>query len=139
MRRARLAVSVGALAAAACAQPAAARRPAPSPNPPDRFDIVEVGDTTFGFAVGPRKWLRPGATGIAVDPRRRDGLVARYRVLSVKDGIVTALITGQTTRVTPDHMALAVRPVTPLLRQRSFWAGAFGGGLLAAIVSTLSW
>lgn len=139
MSRARLVLAAAALAAAACAQPATARRPDPAPNPPDRFDIVEVGDTTFGFAIGPRKWLRPGATGIAVDPRRRDGLVARYKVLWVKDGIVTALITGQTTRVTADHMALAVRPVTPLLRQRTFWAGAFAGGLLSAIAATLSW
>ena len=139
MSRARLGVAAAALVAAACTHPARAPLPEPAPSPPDRFDIVEVGDTTFGFAVGPRKWLRPGATGIAVDPRRRDGLVARYKVLWVKDGIVTALITGQTTRVTPDHMALAVRPVTPLLRQRTFWAGAFSGGLLAAIASTLSW
>jgi hypothetical protein len=139
VRRAPLAAAAVALLAIACAQPASTRRREPSPNPPDRFDIVEVGDTTFGFAVGPRKWLRPGATGIAVDPRRRDGLVARYRVLWVKDGVVTALITGQTTRVTADHMALAVRPATPLLRQRTFWAGAFSGGLLGAIASTLSW
>jgi hypothetical protein len=135
--RALTAVTVAALAGVACSPPPP--RPAAAPLPPDRFDIVEVGDTTFRFLVGHRTWLRPGATGIAVDPRRRDGLVARYRILSVNDGRVTALITGQTTRVTPDHMALAVRPASPLIKQRTFWAGAFSGGLLAAIAATLAW
>jgi hypothetical protein len=107
--------------------------------PPARFEIVAVRDTTFDFAVGSQRWLRPGVTGIAVDPKRRDGLVAGYRVLAVRGGVVTAVITGQTTRLTPDHMALAVRPAVPLVKQRAFWLGAFAGGLLGGLAASSAW
>jgi hypothetical protein len=137
-----LLATVGLLGAlAACAGQPGPLAPAPrAPTvPPARFEIVAVGDTTFAFAAGSNRWLRPGATGIAVDPKRRDGLVARYRVLEVRDGLATALITGQTTRVTPDHMVLAVRPPVPLLRQRAFWLGTFAGGLVAGVAASSAW
>ena len=137
MRRAIVAAL--ATVALGCGGHQAPARPAPASAPPARFEIVAVADSTFDFAVGPQTWLRPGATGIAVDPRRRDGLVARYRVLSVRNGLVTALITGQTTRLTADHMVLAVKPAVPLLRRREFWVGAFAGGLLGGLAGTASW
>ena len=48
-----------------------------------RFEITQVGDTTFRFPRGNAGWIKPEMTGIAVDPRRRDILVAEFRVVRV--------------------------------------------------------
>ena len=64
-----------------------------------RFEITAVSDTTLLFRAGTARWVHAGQTGTAVDPRRRDALVARFRVLTVRDGLATALVTGQTTSV----------------------------------------
>ena len=47
-----------------------------------RFEISTVADSTFEFPAGRYAWVAPGIRGIAVDPRRRDALVARFQVLN---------------------------------------------------------
>ncbi|GJG88544.1 hypothetical protein tb265_37250 [Gemmatimonadetes bacterium T265] len=105
--------------------------PPASPGAPDprlrRYEIVAVDDTTFTILIGAERWVRRGTTGIAVDPRRRDALVARFRVISRLGDSAVALVTGQTTRVEPTHVALMRAPVLGTLRQKAFWAGLFVG------------
>lgn len=108
--------------------------PAPvafAPNSPDpqlrRFDVVAVEDTTFTILVGPDRWVRRGTVGVAVDPARRDALVARFRIVSRLGDSATALVTGQTTRVAATHVALIREPVPGTLRQEAFWTGLFFG------------
>ena len=111
-------------------------RMAPGQIPRDgsvRFEVREVADSTFDFDGGARRWIKPGQRGIAVDPRRRDVLVARFEVLSVDDGKVTALITGQTSHVSTDHVAILQPPAPPWYRARLFWIGT-AAGLAAAVV-----
>lgn len=100
---------------------------------PARFEITAVTDSTVSFRTAGSTWLRAGTLGVAVDPRRRDQLVARFRVLSVVDGVVTALITGQTTDVSIEHVATAVEPDTPWYRRKAFWVGLLLGGALGAV------
>ncbi|MGQ0765444.1 MAG: hypothetical protein ACT4OZ_07245 [Gemmatimonadota bacterium] len=97
-----------------------------------RFRIGSVGDTTISFMTGDSKWVRRGQLGTAVDPRRRDTLVARFQVLSVGGGQATALITGQTTAVTTDHVALLLQPAQSWIRSRTFWLGLLLGGAVGA-------
>jgi len=109
-------------------------RPAAAQELTQRFSISEVGDTTFTFAVGNTRWVKPKQRGIAVDARERDALVARFRVLSVEQGVATALITGQTTRVTPSHTVMMQRPPERWYANPRFWAGTvvgLVGGVLA--------
>jgi hypothetical protein len=101
-----------------------------------RFEITLVGDTTFGFSRGEAAWVRRGVTGIAVDPRRRDALVARFLVTSVDTGFVTALITGQATRVSTEHIVILEEPRRPWYRTVTFWAGTAVGALLGALVAS---
>jgi hypothetical protein len=100
-----------------------------------RFGITWAGDSTFSFPVARHGWVRSGLTGIAVDPFRRDALVARFRVIQVADGHATALITGQTTNVTAEHVALLDRPPAPWFRQRTFWIGTVLGVVVGAFVA----
>ncbi len=98
-----------------------------------RFEIAAVGDTTLGFRSGTEHWIKRGQSGIAVDPRKRDILVARLRVLGVdKAGYVTALVTGQTTAVTTDHVVLLQQAPPAWYRRRSFWGGLVLGAALGA-------
>ena len=99
-----------------------------------RFEIAQAGDSTFSFAVGRNDWIARGRRGIAVDPRRRDALVARFVVVGVDSGRATALVTGQTTRVTTDHVALLIRPPVRWFRQEHFWAGAVTGALAGLLI-----
>ena len=92
-----------------------------------RFSIAEAGDTTFTFAVGRTRWVKPRQRGVAVDARERDALVARFQVTGVRDGLATAMITGQTRRVTPDHTVIMQRPPERWYRNPRFWAGAVVG------------
>ena len=102
-----------------------------------RFDLTVVDDSTFTFDVAQRGWIKPGARGIAVDPRRRDVLVARFLVLAVANGTATALVTGQTTRLTEEHIAVLRAPPRKWYRTRDFWAGA-AAGVLAGIAGALA-
>lgn len=120
---ARLVVALG-LAAALAAPAEAQRRMA-------RFYVDSVADSTFSFRIAPGdNWVEVGASGIAVDPARRDALVAQFRVISLWGNRATALVTGQTTFVTVDHIALLPLPERRFYRDRSFWSGTLLGLLI---------
>lgn len=119
-----------------------------SPNAPDaaagadrfprdasRFDLRPSSDTTLRFAPAEVRWIRPGLEGIAVDPANGDALVARFRILQVDADSATALVTGQTTRLSSGHVALLVAPRRAWWHERLFWWGAAaGGGALGTVL-----
>ena len=100
-----------------------------------RFEITQVGDTTFRFPRGNAGWVKVGATGIAVDPRQRDVLVARFLVLRQDSGLVTALITGQRTRLSTEHIAVLAEPPKPWWKGITFWAGTVFGVVIGALIA----
>lgn len=100
-----------------------------------RFEITSVGDSTFSFASGNEKWIRTGLVGIAVDPKRRDALVARFRVISVRAGEASALVEGQTTNLRTDHVVVLEEPRRSWYRQSAFWWGLVTGSALGASVA----
>ena len=112
---------LGGAAAALSAAPAAAQ------DLSQRFSIADVGDTTFTFAVGRTRWVKPEQRGVAVDAREGDALIARFEVLAVRRGMATAMITGQTRRVTPQHTVIMTRPPERWYSNPRFWAGAAVG------------
>jgi hypothetical protein len=140
MRAVRLAFLVPALAAVALCpravraqQAATTAATASAPVIVDdraHFEILAVGDSTFTFALGTRRWVATGAHGDAVDPRRRNALVARFEVTSVAGGVATALIVGETTRLNTTHVALLDAPREMFYRKSTFW-----GGVLAGVVA----
>lgn len=89
-------------------------------------------DSTAQFRPFEARWLRAGMEVYAVDPARRDALVARLRVLRADSGRLTALVTAQVTKVTTNHFVLAVKPPVPWYRTPRFWWGALGGGVVGA-------
>ncbi len=97
-----------------------------------RFFVDSVADSTFVFRVGDASWIRPGQSGIAVDPRQRDALVARFRVVEVTRERATALVTGQTTFLTGDHVVLVEEPRLPFWRRSLFWKGSLVGLVIGA-------
>ena len=99
-----------------------------------RFEITQVGDTTIRFPRGNASWVKPKMTGIAVDPRRRDILVARFTVVRVDSGLVTAAITGMTTRVATEHVALMAEPPKPWYKGVAFWGGTVFGFVIGALL-----
>ncbi len=113
------------------AAPAALAGQAPARSA--RFEISAVGDSTLSFRTGNVRWVKPGQSGTAVDPRRRDALVARFRILSVRNGDVVALVTGQTTAVSTDHVATVPEPGRSWVKSKSFWSGLFVGGAIGAL------
>jgi hypothetical protein len=123
---------------------AVGRRPRPSVDPAtaQRFEIVAVGDSTLTFLARRASWVDSGRYGIAVDPRRRDLLVARFEVLARQGDSATAVVTGQTQRVTPDHVALLERPAEPdtvtvvrVVRPRArFWEGVLTGSAVGVLL-----
>lgn len=164
-RRAAAVIIVGALATGACARGGtSAPVPAPPGAPPQvqapigseptndpvfsssasapdprvrRFEVVAAEDTTITILVGSGRWVRRGTVGIAVDPRRRDALVARFRVLAREGDSATALVTAQTTPVSTSLVALMREPIPAVLQQDAFWAGLFfgvGAGIAAALI-----
>jgi hypothetical protein len=98
-----------------------------------RFLITAIGDSTIEFRTGGQRWIRPGQLGVAVDPRRRDELIARFRVESVREGSATAVITGQTTAVSAEHVAVLYEPRRSAYRSPAFWIGIVVGGALGFI------
>ena len=95
-----------------------------------RFEIASAGDSTFTLVVGRHPWVRPGLYGIVVDPRQRDILIARFQIMAADSANAMALITGMTTRVSTEHVALLDRPpppVPPWHKRRSFWLGVLFG------------
>jgi hypothetical protein len=90
-----------------------------------RFEITAVGDTTVTFRAGRMTWVVRSPRGVVVDPRRRDELVARLKVLSVSSGgEATAVVTGQTGRITTDHFVVAQEPPQHWYRNLTLWMGA---------------
>lgn len=102
-----------------------------------RFEIVAVQDTTFTFVTGPAPWVRGGMRGIAVDPRRRDALVARFRVVTTLGDSARAVVTGEAARLTADHVALLRRPRERALARSEFWGGWVIGATVGAVVTYL--
>ena len=102
-----------------------------------RFEISAVSDSTFEFQAGRYEWVSPGIRGIAVDPRRRDALVARFHVLKVTDGVATALITGETTHVTTLHVALLEEPRPRFSKRSLFWGGVALGAVIGFVAGSL--
>lgn len=106
-----------------------------------RFEIASAGDSTFTLVVGRHPWVRPGLYGIVVDPRQRDILIARFQIIAADSANAMGLVTGMTTRVTTEHVALLDRPpppAPPWHRRRSFWLGVifgvaagFGAGVMS--------
>lgn len=93
-----------------------------------RFAITAVGDTTVAFQAGKMTWIVRAKRAIVVDPRRNDALVARLRVLSVSaNGEAVALVTGQTGRITTEHVVLGTEPPTRWYRNVMLWTGAVFG------------
>lgn len=88
-----------------------------------RFVIDSVADSTITFSTAGERWVKAGLHGIAVDPRQHDALVARFTILDARDGRATALITGQTTQLSNEHVALVERPGTPFFKRAGFWIG----------------
>ena len=90
-----------------------------------RFEITAVGDTTVTFRAGRLTWVVRSPRAIVVDPRRRDELVARLKVLSVSsDGAATAVVTGQRGRITTEHFVIAQEPPTRWYKNLGLWVGA---------------
>lgn len=95
-----------------------------------RFEIASTGDSTFTLVIGRHPWVRPGLYGIVVDPRQRDVLIARFQIIAADSANAMGLVTGMTTRVTTEHVALIDRPPPPeppWHRRRSFWIGVLVG------------
>ncbi len=101
-----------------------------------RFEIMRVGDSTFVFAAGTETWIKKGAAGIAVDPKRRDALVARFRVTDVGAGEASALVEGQTTNVRTDHVVILEQPKRSWVKQPTFWWGLVTGSALGVAIAT---
>lgn len=99
-----------------------------------RFEVTSVGDTTITFRSGEVRWVRRGDLGIAVDPRRHDALVARLRVTRVEKGTATAMVTGQTTALSTEHIVVMEEPKRPWYKARTFWGGLVAGATLGAVV-----
>jgi hypothetical protein len=126
------------LCASACAHHSGPASALPDPAAARRFEILRVSDSTFDFVVQGAKWVRAGANGIAVDPRRRDALVARFVVQRLTGDTAVALVTGQTTSVSDAHVALLALPRPRAMRRPSFWAGFVGGGMLGAAIAIVT-
>jgi hypothetical protein len=95
-----------------------------------RFEIASAGDSTFTLVIGRHPWVRPGLYGIVVDPRQRDVLIARFQIIAADSANAMGLVTGMTTRVTTEHVALIDPPPPPEVpwhRRRSFWLGVIVG------------
>jgi hypothetical protein len=100
-----------------------------------RFEITQVADTTFRFPRGSASWVKVNMTGIVVDPKQRDILVARFRIVGVDSGLVTSRVTGATTRVTTEHIASMAEPPKPWYRGITFWAGTVFGIVIGALLT----
>jgi len=100
-----------------------------------RFAISSSGDSTFTFPLSRNEWVKKGMQGIAVDPARHDALIARFVVTRVAHDSAVALITGQTTRVTTDLVALLERPGKPWYLRPTFWLGGVLGAIVGVVAS----
>jgi hypothetical protein len=102
-----------------------------------RLEITGVQDTTFSIAVRNVEWVTPGMSGIVVDPTKRDVLVARFRVVQRGVTEATAVVTGQTTKVTAEQAALLQAPAPRVESKKAFWSGVGLGLLFGSVVGSL--
>jgi hypothetical protein len=102
-----------------------------------RFEITTVGDSTLSLSTERHEWVREGQKGIAVDPMRHDALVARFVILHVdpEHKRALAIVTGQTTRLTTQHVALIARPGRRWYAQPTLWIGTAVGVVLGAVIA----
>ncbi|HTG54504.1 MAG TPA: hypothetical protein VL980_06615 [Gemmatimonadaceae bacterium] len=100
-----------------------------------RFEITAVGDSTIAFRVSDASWMKPGLKGIAVDPARRDALIARFSVLRVEGQLATAVITGQTSKVTTAYVALVEPTGKHWYEQPAVWISAGAGIVLGVLIA----
>ena len=100
-----------------------------------RFAISDAGDSTFSFPVLRNDWVKKGMHGIAVDPARHDALIARFVVTGVERDSAVALVTGQTTRMTTDFVALIERPGKSWYLRPAFWLGGVLGAIIGVVAS----
>jgi hypothetical protein len=99
-----------------------------------RFDITAVGDTTFTFATTGFRWVKASQTGLVVDPAHGDELIAKFRVIRSRKGTATALVTGQTARLTTSYVALLTQSRPIFLTRAWFWLGVAIGGAIGYVV-----
>lgn len=92
-----------------------------------RFEMGTVGDTLFTFNTGRYTWISEGQQGIVVDPRRRDALIARFRVARVEGANATAVVTGLAAPLAAHHAVLINQPTRAWYLRRSFWIGTLLG------------
>jgi hypothetical protein len=102
-----------------------------------RFEIASIGDSTVTLSTEKHEWVRAGQKGIAVDPMRHDALVARFVILRVdpEQKRALAVVTGQTTRLTTEHVALIDRPSKRWFEQPTLWIGAVVGAVIGAVAA----
>jgi hypothetical protein len=102
-----------------------------------RLEITTVGDSTLSLSTERHEWVREGQKGIAVDPMRHDALVARFVILHVdpEHKRALAIVTGQTTRLTTQHVALIARPGRKWYAQPTLWIGTAVGAVLGAVIA----
>ena len=108
------------------------------PRDAARFSIASTNDSMVTFNAAEVTWLRVGMRGHAVDPARRDALIARLTIVRVDTAGVTASITGQVSQVGTTHVVLVARPRTSWWHQRLFWTGATAGAALGAAVAVVA-
>jgi hypothetical protein len=98
-----------------------------------RFDVTTVDDTTFTFATTGVGWVKRGQRGLVVDPAHGDELIAQFRVSKVGHARATAVVTGQTARLTTAHVALLQERRAPFFRRAWFWIGVAIGGAIGYV------
>lgn len=131
VRSATLAAALSITLLAALAAPAAVH----AQQGAYRFAISQSGDSTFSFPLSGMEWVKKGMQGITVDPARHDALIARFVVTRVARDSAVALVTGQTTRVTTDLVALIERPGKPWYLRATFWLGGVLGAIVGVVAS----
>jgi hypothetical protein len=98
-----------------------------------RFDIIAVDDSTFTFATTGANWVKPSRAGFVVDPLHGDELIAKFRVTKAHKGMATAVVTGQTERLSPSDVALLTKPHPFFLTRPWFWAAFVVGGVIGFV------
>jgi hypothetical protein len=111
-------------------------QPLPSTIPRNawRFAVVELTDSTVRFDASDARWLRPGMIGYAVDPSKKDALVASLSLMGTGGREYKALITGQREPVDSTHIVVFLRPDTPWWRTKHYW----GGFVIGVVVTTVA-
>jgi hypothetical protein len=95
-----------------------------------RFLVSQVRDSVVEFQQGTAKWIKRGKLGFAVDPARRDALVAQLRIDRVAGGMVTAVVTAQSQPLSTDHVVILDQPPPAWYKRLSLWAGLAVGAAL---------